>query len=118
MYTFKFLGLSKEEAPTPYYYGSLPAKPERGHTLVYETGNRYVIVAIEGEGLSGASDSDDQRELAWADISRGRKVPTLLLQKLHTAPETKPRGRSLDYEEVKAYSQQNRETRLSAKAGS
>jgi|SRR5277367_1278034 len=118
MYTFKFLGLAPEDTETPYFYGSLPAKPELGHLLISDkTGNRYVIFAIEGEGLSGEARAD-QEELAWTDINRGEKVPTLFLQKLHTAPETSVQGRSFDFEEVKAYSQQNRETRLSAKAGS
>jgi hypothetical protein len=115
MYTFKFQGLEHADAETPYYYGSLPAKPERGHILRFDkTGNRYVIFAIEGEGLSHISDQEDQNELAWAEISRGEKVPTIFLQKLHDDPEIKAIGRSFDYEEVKAYSQENREKRLSA----
>ena len=117
MFTYKFLGLEKSDAATTYYYGSLPAKPERGHTLVYhETGNRYAVVRIDGEGLVDDGDgSDNQKELAWADINRGEEVPTLWLQKL-VGIETEPQGRSWDYEDVKKYSQMNRETRLSKSA--
>jgi hypothetical protein len=114
MFTYKFLRLNATDAPTPYYYGSLPAKPQPGHTLVLETGNRYAIVRIEGEGLAGDDDHADQKELAWADISRGEKVPTLWLQKLAT--EMKAAGRSFSYEEVKEYSQRSREARLSTSA--
>src|SRR5271155_1364837 len=84
-YTFKFLGLTRDDGPTPYYYGSLPAKPEIGHVLRFdETGNRYTVVAIEGTGLTGAA-SEAQKELAWADINRGEKVPTLVLKKVRKA---------------------------------
>lgn len=114
MFTYKFLGLDKSDAETPYYYGSLPAKPERGHILVYnKTGNRYVVVRIDGEGLADEGDGyANQQELAWADIGRGEEVPTLWLQKV-SGKETEPQGRSWDYEE---YSQMNRETRLSKSA--
>jgi hypothetical protein len=82
MFTYKFLGLSKEDGPTPYYYGTLPAKPELGHILVMdETRNRYVVVRIDGEGLSGKG-YEAQKELANAEIGRGEKVPTLVLKKL------------------------------------
>jgi hypothetical protein len=111
MYTYKFLGLSKEEAPTPYYYGSLPVKPEPGHVLIYESGNRYAIVLVEGEGLVGDDGPANEKELAWADISRGETVPTLRLQKL-SMEKTAFRGRSFDADEVKASSQKNRRYRL------
>ena len=116
MFTYKFLGLNATDAPTPYYYGSLPAKPEPGHTLVFdESGNRYAVIRVEGEGLVGADDYSNQKELAWAEIGRGENVPTLWLQKLATE-EVKAAGRSFSYEEVKEFSQKNRETRLSASA--
>lgn len=114
MYTFKFVGLAHTDAPTPYYYGSLPAPAELGGTfLLDDTGNRYVVVGIEGEGLQGEAEAS-QRELAWAEIARGERVPTLFLQKLGTAPASKVQGRFFTYEEVKEYSQHNRETRLAA----
>jgi hypothetical protein len=114
MFTYKFLGLDHQDAETPYYYGSLPAKPEVGHTLKYdETNNRYAVIRIEGDGLQGSADSA-QRELAWADIGRSESVPTLWLQKL--LPELNASGRSFDYDEVKQYSQNNRETRFSLAA--
>jgi hypothetical protein len=117
MFTYKFLGLDKSDAETPYYYGSLPAKPERGHILVYDkTGNRYAVVRVDGEGLVDDGDgSDNQKELAWADIGRGEVVPTLWLLKL-VGTEIEPQGRSWDHEEVKRYSQMNRATRLSKSA--
>ena len=117
MFTYKFVGLDKTDAPTPYYYGSVPAKPEPGQTLVYnETGNRYVVFQLEGEGLVDEGDGyENQRALAWADIGRGEAVPTLWLQKI-VGNETRPQGRSWDYEEVKKFSQMNRETRLSKSA--
>ncbi len=112
MYTYKFLGLSKEDAPTPYYYGSLPAKPEPGHTLKYdETGNRYAIVRVEGEGLVGDDGRFNENELAWADINRGETVPTLWLLRLSTE-KTAFRGKSFDADEVKASSQKNRKYRI------
>lgn len=114
MFTYKSEALVAPDATTSYHYGSLPAKPELGHVLFYESGNRYAVTRIDGEGLVGDGDGyAEQRELAWADISRGEKVPTLWLQKL-ARKETQPQGRSFSYEEVKEYSQKNRETRLSA----
>jgi hypothetical protein len=111
----QFVGLDKSDAETPYYYGSLPAKPERGHILVVgETGNRYAVVGIDGEGLVGDGPAG-QKELPWAEIGRGETVPTLLLQKLD-AKETQAQGRSFSAEEMKEYSQKNRETRLSTPA--
>ncbi len=100
-----------------YTYGSLPAKPELGHILLFdESGNRYAVIRIEGEGLVGDGPFS-QREiaLAWAEISRGETVPTLRLQKLDVK-ETLVQGRSFSYEEVKESSQKNRETRLSTSA--
>jgi hypothetical protein len=96
MFTYKFEGLDKADAGTPYYYGSVPAKPEPGQTLVYnETGNRYVV-SIFGGGLADDGDGyANQRELAIADISRGEAVPALRLQKI-IGKETKPQGRSWD----------------------
>jgi hypothetical protein len=115
MFTHKYVGLDAVDAQTPYYYGSLPAKPELGHTLVFEeTGNRYVVVAIEGEGLVGDGYAN-RGELAWAEINRGEKVPTLWLQKI-SAQELKATGRSFSAEEMKEYSQNNREIRLSTSA--
>lgn len=115
MFTYKFVGLAEIDATTPYYYGSLPAKPERGHILVYdETGNRYAVVGIDGEGLVGDGPTN-QRELAWAEINRGEVVPTLLLQKLDVK-ETQAQGRAFTAEEMKEYSQKNREARLSTSA--
>ena len=113
MHTFKFEGLTKQDAETPYYYGSLPAKPELGHILILDgTGNHYVVYRIDGEGLTGASARENERELAWAEISRGESVPTIWLQKI--GMQTTASGRSFRYEEVKASSQHNREKRLSA----
>src|SRR5260370_679086 len=105
MFTYKFLGLNATDAPTPYYYGSLPAKPEPGHTLVFdESGNRYAVIRVEGEGLVDDGDGcANQKELAWAEIGRGENVPMLWLQKLATE-EVKAVGRSFSYEEVKEYS--------------
>lgn len=83
MFTYKFEGLRHEDSALLYYYGSLPAKPEVGHELQYDvTGNRYRVSRIEGEGLTGPNDHDDQMELAWAEINRGEAVPTLFLQLL------------------------------------
>ena len=116
MFTYKFVGLDAKDAPTSYYYGSLPAKPERGHILVYdETGNRYAVVGIDGEGLVGDGGYADQKELAWAEIAGGKTVPTVWLQKLDVK-ETQAQGRSFTAEEMKEYSQHNRETRLSTSA--
>jgi hypothetical protein len=116
MFTYKFMGLHAADAPTPYYYASLPAKPTPGHVLIFDnTNNRYVVYRIDGEGLVSDSRDDAQWQLAWADINRGEQVPTLWLQKL-SGSEAKPEGRAFDYEEMKAASQKNRETRLSASA--
>jgi hypothetical protein len=121
-YTFKFLGLAAEDAPTPHYYGTVPAEPEIGHILVFEeTRNRYTVVRIEGEGLSGKG-SEAQEELAWADMIRGEKVPTLVLKKVRKATITRQfrkdairaarempvRGQSFEYEELKERSQRNK----------
>jgi len=115
MFTYKFEGLTTADAPTAYYYGSLPARPELGHILVYDaSGNRYVVVRIDGEGLVGDGPTN-QRELAWAEINRGESVPTVWLQKL-AVTETRPQGRSFTAEEMKEYSQKNREARLSTSA--
>jgi hypothetical protein len=123
MFTYKFVGLDPADATTPYYYGSLPAKPEVGHILFFEeSNNRYEVVGIEGEGLVGEGDGyTEQRELAWAEIGAGKSVPTLRLRKLAAtepgpaASETKATGRSFDPDEAKKYSQENRKTRLSGK---
>jgi hypothetical protein len=124
MFTYKFVGLTAVDASTPYYYGSLPAKAEPGQILFYdESGNRYTVIRVEGEGLVDDGDgSNNQKELAWAEINRGEAVPTLWLQKLDVwlqnleVKEIRPTGRSFSYEEMKEYSQRNRETRLSASA--
>ena len=57
----------------------------------------------------------NQKELAWAEIGAGQTVPTQWLQKLDVS-ELQTQSRSFSYEEVKEYSQKNRETRLSAAA--
>lgn len=57
----------------------------------------------------------NQRDLAWAEIGAGKPLPTLWLPKLDVR-ELQAQGRSFSYEEVKEYSQKNRETRLSAPA--
>jgi hypothetical protein len=117
MFTYKFEGLNAADASTPYYYGSLPVKPELGHILFYsETRNRYAVVRIDGEGLVDDGDGNaNQAELAWAEINRGETVPTLWLQKL-TVNEIPAKGRSFSYEETKEYSQKNREARLFSKS--
>jgi hypothetical protein len=115
MFTYKFVGLTESDAPTAYTYGSLPAKPALGHRIVWESGNRYVVTRIYGEGLIGEGGYQDQSELAWAEINAGKTVPTLWLQKLDEK-EINAQGRSFSYEEVKEYSQKNRETRLTAPA--
>jgi hypothetical protein len=116
MFTYKFMGLDLADAPTPYYYGSLLAKPTLGHVLVYnDTDNRYVVYRIDGEGLVSDDRDSAQWELAWTDINRGEQVPTLWVQKV-SASESKPEGRAFEYEEMKASSQKNRETRLAASA--
>lgn len=121
MFTFKFLGLDPKDAPSPYYYGSLPAEPKDGHILLfYATGNRYTVIDIEGKGLVDDGDGENnQKELAFAEIGRGEKVPTLWVRKIEGklhAEEMKVQGRSFSYEEVKEYSQKNRERRLSQSA--
>jgi hypothetical protein len=114
MHTFKFEGLTPQDSETAYFYGSLPAKPERGHILVFDkTGNRYVIYLMNGQGLTEGKARDNERELAFADISRGESVPTIWLQKIEDT-QVKASGTSFVYEELKASSQQNREKRLSA----
>ena len=65
-------------------------------------------------GLVGEGPTN-QRERAGAEIGRGDTVPAVWLQKLDSE-ETRAQGRSFSYEEVKEYSQRNRETRLSASA--
>ena len=125
MFTYKFVGLDATDAPTPYYYGSLPAKPELGHILVYnKTGNRYAVVRIDGEGLVDDADGQgNQEELAWAEINRGERVPTLRLRKLDVEEKLGARevqsaqGRSFDPDKMKEYSQKNRETRFSPTQG-
>lgn len=57
----------------------------------------------------------NQKGLAWAEIGAGKTLPTLWLQKLDVR-ELQAQGRSFSYEEVKEYSQKNREARLSAPA--
>jgi hypothetical protein len=115
MYTYKFLGLSKKEGPTPYYYGSLQAKAAPGQTLRYDHGENYVIVRVEGEPFVGDDGRHNEKELAWAEIGRGETVPTLWLLQLITE-ETKFQGRSFDADEVKAWSQKNRKFRLAQSA--
>jgi hypothetical protein len=117
MFTYKFVGIDATDAQTPYHYGSLPVKPELGHTLVYdETRNRYAVVKIDGEGLVDNGDGyANQTELAWAEIGRRETVPTLWLQKLNVK-EIQVQGRSFSYEEVKEHSQKNREARLYSKS--
>lgn len=115
MFTHKWVGLTTEDAQSEYTYGSLPAKPEQGHIIVLEkTGNRYAVVGIAGEGLEGDDGYVAQKELAWTEISQGKPVPTLLLQLL--GKEIKGTSRSFSYEEMKEYSQKNRETRFSTSA--
>ena len=57
----------------------------------------------------------NQKEPAWAEKGAGKTVPTLWFAKLDVR-ELQAQGRSFSYEEVKVYSQKNRETRLSAPA--
>jgi len=79
MFTYKFVGLDKSDAETPYYYGSLRAKPELGHIIAYsETGNRYAVVRIDGEGLVGDGPAG-QKELAWGEICRGETVTYIVV---------------------------------------
>jgi hypothetical protein len=70
MFTYKCVGLTKEDAETPYYYGSLPAKPDLGHILVIgRNGNLSDVVATQGEGLVGDgrinSERGDSRDLRF-----------------------------------------------------
>jgi hypothetical protein len=110
MFTYKFKGLKREDASTPYYYGSLPAVPKVGHILrLDETGNRYRVDRVVGEGLKGKGGNADQEKLAWADIGRGEKVPTLYLSEVE---ETKKfrilgKGKVVGEEKVKAHRQVN-----------
>jgi hypothetical protein len=137
MFTYKFLGLAHEDAETPYYYGSLPEKPFVGQWLHYEeTDNYYEIVLIQGEGLTGDSDFDDQQKLAWTEIAQNKAVPTLYVRQLR-GPEKAAvvalrrrkkaalagrtsaaklqtfTGQSVEWEDIKRKSQKNRRTRLS-----
>jgi hypothetical protein len=137
MFTFKFLGLAHEDAETPYYYGSLPGKPFVGQWLHYEeTDNYYEIIAIQGKGLTGDSNLDDQQKLAWTEIAQNKSVPTLHVRQLR-GPEkaavvalrrrkkAAPAGRtavaklqtftgqSVEWEDIKRRSQKNRKTRFS-----
>lgn len=89
MFTYKFAGLAHEDAPTPYYYGSLSVKPRVSHVLFYdETRNRYKIVHVVGRGLEG-EDTANQRKLADAEIGRGENVPTVYLKKLQATKTAK-----------------------------
>lgn len=114
MFTYKFVGLLQADNPAPYYYGSLPARPEIGHVLYYdETGNRYEVTRIVGQGLEG-KDTLNQQRLADAEIGRGEEVPTVYLKKLPPKPPKKtdlePTGTSY-YEDLKKASQTNRRKR-------
>ncbi|MGH9715493.1 MAG: hypothetical protein ACRD4R_02000 [Candidatus Acidiferrales bacterium] len=75
MFTYKFVGLDKLDAETPYYYGSLPAKPELGHILAFhESGNHYAVVGINGEGLVGNGPAN-QKELASPTLPGANPCP-------------------------------------------
>ena len=88
MFTYKFLGLGHADNPGSFYYGSLPAKPDLGHVLTFnETGNRYVICRVAGEGLVGDGHANREK-LAFAEIVRGESVPAVCLQKLDAKPQT------------------------------
>jgi hypothetical protein len=136
MFTYKFKGLREEDAATPYYYGSLPAKPEPGHILTFgESGNRYTVIKIVGKGLEGKNGAADQETLAHADIVRGENVPTLWLSLVDepkksikaisgiTVPASRPKskktakempvdGKAVDADEFKRRSRENRKTRI------
>jgi hypothetical protein len=143
MFTYKFEGLTAQDDPTGYTYGSLPAKPELGHIIVMgESETRYTVIRIHGDGLQGDG-PEEQRTLAWAEISSGKKVPTLWLQKqplkeqltqskvqkhdkvknakskaqsdkkLHSAQVLVALTRSFEAMEVKEWSRENRRIRLS-----
>ena len=123
MFTFKFAGLSEQDSLTPYYYGSLPAKPERGQILVFESGNRYTIQQIVGEGLTGRSARADQETLAWKELIDEERVPTIFLREIPSwritgavhrkdaVGETTVTGQSFTAEELKERSKHNRKQR-------
>jgi hypothetical protein len=116
MFTYKFIGLDKADAETPYYYGSLPVEAEVGQILSYDsTANRYVIVRMVGEGLIG-NDAANQEKLAWADINRGEAVPTLYLLKLRAKQPIAPTGQAFEPDNLGAYSRRNRAIRLNRAA--
>ena len=105
--------MTEQDAPGAYTYGSFPAKPEVGHILAFNKSvNRYAVTRIAGEGLVGEDGYTNEKELAWAEINRGESVPTVWLLRLNPN-EIQATSRSFSYEEVKEYSQTNRETRLS-----
>jgi hypothetical protein len=138
MFTYKFEGLTTQDDPTGYTYGSLPSRPELGHTVVMEASRtRYTVIRIEGDGLEGDGPKE-QKTLAWDEISSGKKVPTLWLQKhplkeqltqskakknakvkaqshkkLPGAHVLVARTRSFEAMEVKEWSRENRRMRLS-----
>jgi hypothetical protein len=115
VFTYKFAGLLHADNPGPYYYGSLPVMPEVGHVLYYdETGNRYQIVRIVGQGLEG-KDTVNQHSLAVAEIVHAKDVPTIYLKKLPPSQGPKktdiePTGTSY-YDDLKKASQTNRRKR-------
>jgi hypothetical protein len=80
-----------------------------------ESGHRYAVRELM-EKAWWVMVPANQTELAWAEISAGKTVSALSLQKLDVS-EIQAQGRSFSYEETKEYSQRNRETRLSASAG-
>ena len=89
---------------------------ELGHMIDYDgSGDSLHRVRADCRRAWWVMVPTNQKELAWAEIAAGRTVPTLWLQKLEVG-ELQPQGRSFSYEEVKEYSQKNRETRLSAPA--
>jgi hypothetical protein len=76
MITYKFAGLTAIDAPTQYHYGSLPAKPALGHILFYEeTGNRYAVIQVEGEGLVGDGGYADQKYWHGPRLVRAKQSP-------------------------------------------
>ena len=138
MFTYKFLGLDKGDAETPYYYGSLPKRAKVGQSIeIVASKNRYRVTGVQGEGLEGRGGLADQRELALADIGAGKPVPTLQLRKIakrkkpkktkyamaykigraeKPAPRViKAEGRTFDPDNMKDYSRTNRKIRLSGK---
>lgn len=83
MFTYKFVGLKPSDAETPYYYGSLPQRPETGQVIqIADTGTFYRVNRVSGEGLKGRGGKADQETLAWAEIGGGEDVPTLFLSPL------------------------------------